>query len=75
MFLTEVHFLLYADDLKLYRTINDFSNCVALQDDVNFLCRWCKLNGMVLNVSKCNIISFTRRKNQLLNLYVIDAKG
>ena len=73
MFLNEVYFLLYADDLKLYRTINDFSDCVALQDDVNFLCCWCKLNGMVLNVSKCNVISFTRRKNPLLNSYVIDA--
>ena len=72
MFLTEVHFLLYADDLKLYRTSNDFSDCAALQDDFNFLCRWCKLNGTVLIVLKFNIISFTRRKNLLLNSYVIN---
>ena len=53
--------LMYADDLKLYLPVTKLIDCEKLQADITSLREWWKL---CLNVSKCNVISFsTKLKN------------
>lgn len=55
--------LLYADDLKLYRKIDTCQDCILLQDDFSRLSEWCELNSLHLNVSKCQVLSCSRKKD------------
>lgn len=59
--LHDVDFLLYADDLKLYRSVNCFDDYLLLQDNVDIIGCWCGQYGMSLSVKKCNIVSFSRK--------------
>lgn len=52
--------LLFADDLKLYRSVNSDGDALMLQRNLNNLTVWCENNCMLLNVDKCHIITFTR---------------
>lgn len=42
---------------KKYTETND---CAALQEDMNAVLNWCRVNGMLINASKCKIMSFYR---------------
>lgn len=55
------YFSLYADDLKMYLSINSINDCILLQSDLNDLHDYCRKNKIVLNVEKCCFISFTRK--------------
>jgi hypothetical protein len=57
--------LLFADDLKIYRSINNVDDCKLLQHDIDSVQNWCLDNGMKLNLGKTTIISFTRKKNNI----------
>jgi hypothetical protein len=39
--------LLFADDVKLYSTIRDISDCMRLQSNVDVLYGWCRVAVMV----------------------------
>lgn len=64
-------FLLYADDLKIYRVIKSESDCILLQQDLNRLSEWCALNDMNLNIDKCKVMKFYKKKNITLYEYKI----
>lgn len=70
-FITHSKFLLYADDLKIYKVIQSLDDCFKLQQDLNGLSEWCRLNGMSLNISKCKVMQFYRKKNVLFYDYKI----
>lgn len=55
--------LLYADDLKLFRTIKNHSDCMAMQEDIVRLFDWSKTN-LKFHVGKCAVVSFTRKSEQ-----------
>jgi hypothetical protein len=57
--------LLFVDDLKIYRSISEVDDCKRLQHDIDSVQNWCLDNGMKLNLSKTNIISFTRKTNSI----------
>jgi hypothetical protein len=57
--------LLFADDLKIYRSISDVDDCKLLQHDIDSVQNWCLDNGMKLNLSKTTVISFTRKTNSI----------
>lgn len=63
--------LLYADDLKIFRNILSHLDCCALQRDLDTLLRWCQINRMDVNVTKCNVIAFTRSRTPILSDYSI----
>lgn len=63
--------LMFADDLKIFRTIKSRLDCCALQKDIDSLLRWCTLNGMQVNVTKCCAISFSRSREPLRHDYRI----
>lgn len=58
--------LLYADDLKIYKTIGNLSDTQSLQSDLNTVETWCSDNQMYLNVKKCFVISFTNKVHKVL---------
>ena len=54
---------LFADDLKVYRTITSQHDSYMLQNDINHISLWCKCNSMFLNSEKCFFLRITRKKN------------
>ena len=56
---------LFADDLKICRIIKSLEDCMKLQEDLNAVSKWCQLNGMQLNVSKCFVVRFHRVKQTI----------
>ena len=53
LFIKNSHFLMFADDLKLYSKITSLQDCEKLQADVNALFEWSLLNRLNLNIGKC----------------------
>ena len=43
-----------------------------LQADLNILSEWCNTNKLYFNIDKCKVISFTRSRNPLLQVYRIN---
>lgn len=64
-------FLLYADDLKVFCPIRHPSETNKLQDSAHAIHRWCLSNGMMLNLKKCNVITFTRKHKPYFHDYSI----
>jgi hypothetical protein len=58
-------YLLFADDLKIYRTIISVDDCKLLQHDIISVRYWCLVNGMKINLGKTTIISFIRKTNSI----------
>ena len=46
---------LYADDTKIWRTINSENDCTQLQKDINTLHNWSIKNKMRFNATKCKV--------------------
>ena len=65
-------YLLYADDMKIFGTVNDENDTLQIQEDLNQVSIWCKKNHMYLNISKCNIISFSKKNDMVLFDYSIE---
>jgi hypothetical protein len=61
--------LLYADDLKLFSPISSVSDCKLLQTDIDSLSNWCSVWKLKLNVPKCNVLTFTNKKHNVLYSY------
>lgn len=71
LYMNDVHLLLkchklsYADDIKLFAVINSSNDALLLQDQLNIFAHWCDDNRMVLNASKCSVITFTRKRSTI----------
>lgn len=48
-------------DMKILKHMNTFSDCIFLQEDLNSLEQYCYRNKLDLNVSKCLMLTFTRK--------------
>ena len=48
---------LYADDTKIWRKITSFEDCKILNNDINALNNWAKLNKMRFHFKKCKALS------------------
>lgn len=64
--------LLYADDLKIFTCIKNFSDAINLQHDVDALSDWCIRNCLSLNVNKCKCMTFSRKMNPINFNYMIN---
>lgn len=64
--------LSYADDLKLYFSIKQRPDAAFLQHQLETFAVWCSSNRMSLNVSKCSVISFGRKKSILHFDYALE---
>lgn len=59
--LIKAQILLFADDLKIFRTIKSLNDSLQLQNDINTIYNWCTTNKLEINTNKCNYMSFTRK--------------
>jgi hypothetical protein len=62
-------YLLFADDVKIYRAVKSPQDCDLLQSDIYSIQGWCIANCMKLNISKTKVISFSRKTNMLIYDY------
>ena len=65
-------FLMYADDLKIFRTISSTLDVNLLQDDLFRFEQWCTVNRMRLNAGKCVLIRTHRAVSGIPSLYKLD---
>lgn len=65
-------FELYADDLKIFRTVTTGLDKVLLQEDLNRISYWCLVNNMQLNVGKCFHIKYSRKSKKFNTSYHIN---
>lgn len=54
-------FLLYADDLKIYREISSTDDCDKLQQDLDRLSSYCVYNKLKLSLPKCKSIYLLKK--------------
>lgn len=64
--------LLFADDLKIFCNINSIDDCLALQQQIHKIELWCQNNKLEMNVSKCKILTYTRRVAPVEFLYTFN---
>ena len=55
--------LLYADDTKLFREINNSQDCLLLQQDINTLNDWATANKMKFHPDKCKVLSVSLQRS------------
>lgn len=65
-------FLMYADDVKIYKPCKSVHDCSLLQEDLNRLYAYCVNNKLFLSLPKCQTISFTKNKNKINFNYIIN---
>lgn len=64
-------FLLYADDLKLYQVIENRSDCLLLQADIDSIVDWSLANKLNFNINKCKIMTYNKTKHPIAFDYVM----
>ena len=64
--------LLFADDIKIFASINTNADCQHLQTQLQVLDEWCKTNRLEVNVKKCRVVTYSKRKNPVNFDYKID---
>ena len=73
--LLDVDYSIYADDIKIRREINCIEDCLKLQSNTDRLATYAKINGLSLNIAKCNFVRYTmKRTTQTLFDYRIDGE-
>ena len=53
---------LFADDCTIYRQVSSHQDCVALQEDLTRLFRWCQTWQLPLNTKKCKVMCISLKK-------------
>jgi len=66
-------FLMYADDLKIFKVIETSVDSEDLQADLNALVVYCQTHRLNLNLNKCNQITFSRLRSSELFQYYLDS--
>ena len=64
--------LRYADDAKLFKRIKTKEDTCKLQEDIDRLSQWCSSWKITLNIKKCSVISFTKKKSPCITDYTIN---
>lgn len=64
--------LMFADDLKIFKIITNEHDSTLLQDDINRISEWCEANQLHLNINKCKVMSFHRKKSPITMDYNIN---
>lgn len=64
--------LLFADDLKIFSNVSRIEDCAAIQQNLHMVYKWSVSNMLPLNISKCHVMSFTRKVKPLHFNYMIE---
>lgn len=68
-------YLLYADDLKIFRVVNNVNDCLYIQNDLGILDNWCTQNKLYLNIEKCFFLRFSLKINKIDFMYTLGSKS
>ena len=63
---------LFADDTKLYKAVQNPSDALVLQEDIQSLHSWSEENRLRFNISKCKVLSITRKSSPLITSHSLD---
>lgn len=67
--------LFYADDLKIFKAIRSFEDCLNLNESLKILSNWCSKWDLQLNVTKCYHMSIFRNRHKSVNFtYTINSQ-
>ena len=58
--------------MKIYAIIRSIADALMLQETVSMVQGWCLKNGMLLNIDKCLVKTFTRTTSKLIFDYNIE---
>ena len=64
--------LMFADDLKIFRVIRSYDDCVLLQEDLQTISMWCATNKLPLNTKKCKKITISLKSNEIPFDYTLE---
>lgn len=62
--------LMYADDVKIFFSYKTSSDVIFMQQDLDCLYNWCRINLMELNFEKCKHMRFSRICDSLLRYWL-----
>jgi hypothetical protein len=65
---------LFTDDTKLYKAVQNPSDTLVLQEDIQSLQTWSEENRLRFNNSKCKLLSITRKSSPLITSYNLDGQ-
>lgn len=66
--------LLYADDMKIYSNIQCLEDCTRLNINLTAISEWCLSNRLPLNISKCKVMTFTKKLTSIIYDYDIGGR-
>lgn len=67
-------YLMFADDLKVFMTIDRIDSVARLQSDLDRFSKWCTANMLSLNVDKCKHVRFSRLHGNLRHVYYLSGE-
>ena len=62
---------LYADNAKIWRQMQSENDCKILQNDIDCLESWCKINLMRFHPDKCKVVTIISNRNRLAYLSLL----
>lgn len=62
----------FADDKKIAAIITNPSDTINLQNAITKFTEWCANNHLEMNISKCKIMTFTRKRQPIMQDYFIN---
>ena len=62
----------YADDTKVFKSIDSIIDCNILQSDLNNLVSWSESSGLIFNQSRCKYHCITRKRLPAQPTYTIN---
>ncbi|KAL1448178.1 hypothetical protein WDU94_003684 [Cyamophila willieti] len=65
---------MFADDVKIYKSISSVQDCALLQADLERFSEWLYTNGLQLSVHKCAVMEFSRSRSPPVFSYRIDSE-
>jgi hypothetical protein len=69
----DVDFLLFADDLKIYKHIASLQDSLVLQKNIDLLVQWADANDLSFNVQKCSVMTFHHSCTPYFHEYTINS--
>jgi hypothetical protein len=73
--LKQVHFLAFADDIKLFYQVNSLNDCLILQNYFNNLISRATKLGLKFNTSKCHSMIFKRKSSPVRFNYTVSGSS
>ena len=61
---------LFADDAKLYSSVDFSAHSISLQQSLDNLCAWAEQWQLSINISKCSVLSIASKSHQVSSYYI-----